>query len=166
MVDQLTQVAGATVECPGEKPYRTFEERGREKIRWTSASDLDPVDGVVTHGEGCCKGSGRIYALPDETKVRVRRPCDHRQVEFKGLLQPYFCQGHGWNASDRLEVWAKAGWPIMEKLSETETKGAKWHENWMLFDTYKTACARGDLEGAIQALARALEAQGTKLMEN
>ena len=122
------------------------------------------------------KNANGSYALPDGTGVRVTcwRPADAYSPSWcnecdrwldEGCDTQCSCQGRGWNASMDLAVLAKAGWPVMEKLSETETKGTKWYENWMLFDTYKTACAKGDLEGATRALAQALVAEGATLYE-
>ena len=117
--------------------------------------------------------AGRIYALPDAMRV----PCDHCHgsgnapygTELGHCHAPAIpclsCKRLGWTPSEDLVVVARAAWPVMKKLLETETEGLRWVENWKLFDTYKTACAKGDMDGVWSALVQVLEAEGWNMGE-
>lgn len=175
MPDQLTAVAGATVECPCYYIQRLTGE--------TRTKDCCPACQHTTqHCTKCfnCKGTGRVPALPGAVRVK----CSGKHLAPDGpmideVIATWWLEDgkawipcetagcRGWNASKSLEVWLGAAQVI--RFENWTPAPILWFgtDNWVFQWPSKDCWGEAEqaIDAVVSALARALVAQGAKLME-
>ena len=155
-IEERRRIAGATSPCPAKVPVRQARSGGRGNSRDYHIKDCQ-----------VCKGTGRIYALPDVVRV----PCPWSKwgsgettplnisCHKQGLCP---CHGLGWVPSDRLEDWLQAA------SSYHPVIFPHYKEGWCCdlvqtdVDVQEETTPLGAL---VKALAQALAADGATLME-
>lgn len=161
MNDQSTQVAGATVECDcgGDGAPKGF------------IVHPDRTQPFLYQEHERCKG--RVFALSDATGVREKCPeCSGDGILYDVTIGDFTtcrdCQGRGWDASTDLVVVIDCLIELgFQPLFERDHVGRCITVLYQ--DTVHPWGDGGDadtwLESGYIALARALVAQGAKLME-
>ena len=157
---QRIAVAGAMVDCP------TLRD--------------EPMN--YGHTLNCqCKGTGRVFALPDVVRVERQGIWSHRDCKSMQHCQNLLaddtpprgitdCQGRGWNASTRLEDWEKATfekWPdaLIEKQRDKIWLTPYYEKTNKRFGPGGFSAFGVGLGSLILVVGYALVARGAKLGE-
>ena len=122
---------------------------------------------------GKCKGTGRVFALPDAVRLRCNY-CDGKGISVRGgkgrpLGEPCeFCQGRGWNASTDLVAWEKTifkKWPdaLIEKQGDKTWLTPYYEKTNKRFGPGGFSGLGVGLDALVSALAHALVVRGTEL---